>query len=189
MKKLNKSRYAVLGVLAGKPRSGYEILQFMRQSTAHFWQESDASIYPMLKQLEKEGKITGQQESQGKRERRVFEITQTGLEEVQHWLALPAQQETHRNEFLLKLFFGALINENQITTLLQKQLAKIENEKKTYRHIEKSVVAKFPDSNPHKLFWGLALQYGITQCNCEEQWLKKSLERITDDTQHNIPAS
>ena len=58
MKKVNKSRYALLGMLMEKPRSGYAILQMMQQSTTHFWQESDASVYPMLKILEEPPKNT-----------------------------------------------------------------------------------------------------------------------------------
>lgn len=180
MKKLNKSRYAVLGILAEKPRSGYEILRFMRQATSHFWQESDASLYPMLRLLEKEGKIVGHEESHGKRKRRVFEITEEGLEELRAWLALPVQEEVRRSEFLLKLFFGALREPHSMLTQLQEHHKKIAHEKRTYKHIEEQALTKVPETNLHKRFWIMALEYGITQCSCEERWLKDSIARLQE---------
>lgn len=172
-------------MLAEQPRSGYEILQFMKQSTAHFWQESDASIYPMLKLLEKEGKVTSKQEFQGKRERRIFEITQAGLDEVQAWLTLPAQEDNRRSEFLLKLFFGALIDPQKVHAQLQEHLKKVEVEKKNYQVIEKKILPKILDTNPHKLFWSMTLHYGITQCISEQHWLEKSLEVIQKREKQN----
>ncbi len=81
MKQTNKTKFAILGILLDSPCSGYDIKQSMLRSTAHFWQESDASIYPMLKTLEQEGLVTSRSESVGKRERKIFELTDSGKKE------------------------------------------------------------------------------------------------------------
>lgn len=156
----------------------------MRQATSHFWQESDASLYPMLRLLEKEGKIIGHEESQGKRKRRIFEITEEGLEELRTWLTLPVQEEVRRSEFLLKLFFGALREPHSMLTQLQEHQKKIAHEKRTYQHIEEQELTKVPETNLHKRFWIMALEYGITQCAYEERWLKDIIAHLQEQEKH-----
>ena len=51
MSKENKSRYALLGMLSLQPMSGYDLKKFTEESTANFWQENYAQIYPILRQL------------------------------------------------------------------------------------------------------------------------------------------
>lgn len=53
MKVVNKTKYAILGMLLNGPSSGYEIKSLMSRSTVYFWRESDSTIYPMLKMLAK----------------------------------------------------------------------------------------------------------------------------------------
>ena len=58
MSKENKSRYALLGMLSLTSMSGYDLKKAIDLSVRHFWQENYAQIYPMLKQLTKEGLTT-----------------------------------------------------------------------------------------------------------------------------------
>jgi len=58
----NKSRYALLGMLSYMPMSGYDLRKFIESSTSNFWSESYAQIYPMLKQLTREGLTTSHTE-------------------------------------------------------------------------------------------------------------------------------
>src|SRR5262249_26269559 len=104
----NKSKYALLGMLNLGPMSGYDLKKLIEFSTANFWNESYAQIYPMLKQLAEEGFATSHTEKQeGKPERRIYTLTGNGLEELRSWLAEPVEYQVERNELLLKLFFGA----------------------------------------------------------------------------------
>lgn len=177
MKKINKTRYAILGMLYDKPRSGYEIIQRMSESTAHFWQESDASIYPMLKKLEAEDKLQVHHERTGKRKRAMFEITASGKKEFAAWMALPAQPENVRNELLLKLFFGATGSKESLIKLLEAKLKHSKKIKQTFASIEKNL-ATVDDKNPHKPFWQMTLKNGILQNKASLAWLKESLETL-----------
>ena len=105
MRLVNKTRYAILGMLLDGPSTGYEIKSLMRRSTVYFWRESDSTIYPMLKVLAEEGKVLSKIVYVGKKKKEVFSITQTGRAEFKAWLERPTGSETPRNEFLLKLFF------------------------------------------------------------------------------------
>jgi len=51
----NRTKYAILGILALAPQTGYELKQFIERSLSAFWQESYGQLYPTLKLLVKEG--------------------------------------------------------------------------------------------------------------------------------------
>jgi len=105
MRSANKTKYAILGMLLEGPSTGYEIKSLIKRSTVYFWRESDSTIYPMLKALEKEGNAASEVAYVGKKKKVVFSITETGRAEFKLWLKGPTKSETPRNEFLLKLFF------------------------------------------------------------------------------------
>ena len=50
----------MLGLLAGGPRSGYDIKSIVDRSTRFFWAASYGQIYPELRRLEAEGLIEGE---------------------------------------------------------------------------------------------------------------------------------
>ena len=178
MKKINKTKYAILGMLFEKPRSGYEIKRFMLESTNHFWQESDASIYPMLKTLQAQGLVTSRSEFVGKRERQIFEITPTGKKEFSAWLALPAAGETHRSELLLKLFFGANATKKDTLNQLLLHQKKVKALQEQFKNIEENVLPQIPDSYPHKIYWEMALENGILTIDAELKWIKKCIQKL-----------
>mgnify|MGYP001163284370 CR=1 FL=1 len=103
----NRSAFAVLGFLAGGPRSGYDIKKAIARSTRYFWNESFGQIYPILQKLEAEGLVecVGA-EGRGRRQSRKYAITGAGREALGDWLAAPVSSVGMRNEYLLKLFFG-----------------------------------------------------------------------------------
>ena len=67
--------WAVLGLIASTPRSGYDIKRIVDRSIRHFWAASYGQIYPELKRLEEAGWIAGDDASNGGRARRVYRIT------------------------------------------------------------------------------------------------------------------
>src|ERR1700722_9491274 len=134
MRSLNKTRYAILGMLLDGPSSGYELKALMSRSTVYFWREFDSTIYPMLKVLAKEGKVVATVVAIGKKKKEVFSITDTGRSDFQAWLESPTSNESPRNEFLLKLFFAD--NEKELIRLFEERLEKDEKTYKEYRKIE-----------------------------------------------------
>ncbi len=176
MKKINKTRFAILGMLFKSAKSGYSILQLMQKSTVYFWQESDASIYPMLKKLEKEGKVTSKTESTGKRERTLFEITDAGKAEFLEWMELQPEPESHRNELLLKLFFGGTVARKTLIKQLQHRLQKVYATREGFRRVETDILASISNKDPYKLFGTLALKNGFFHTEAEIEWLTECIK-------------
>lgn len=171
MKIINKTRYAILGVLLGGPTSGYEIKSLMGRSTVYFWRESDSTIYPMLKVLTREGKVLPETVYVGKKKKEVFSITEAGRREFKAWLDSPTGSETPRNEFLLKLFF--VTDRQEIFRLFRERLDKIEGIHEEYKKIEERLEG-IADSS-QKAVRLKALRYGMTLLESEIQWLNDEI--------------
>ena len=167
---MNKTRYAILGMLLDAPSTGYEMKALMGRSTVYFWRESDSTIYPMLKVLAKEKKVVSKIVYVGKKKKEVFSITEAGREEFKAWLRSPTGSETPRNEFLLKLFF--VTEQKEITRLFQESLEKAGKMYAEYKKIEERL-EEMPDS-PRKRVRLKALRYGLAHLALEIQWLKEN---------------
>jgi PadR family transcriptional regulator, regulatory protein AphA len=104
---LSPSDYVVLGMTGLGARSGYEIKRTVELSIRFFWTISPAQVYPSLAKLEQAGLLTGRDEPQGNRPRRVYERTREGTRALRDWLtsseAMPFEL---RDIGMVKLFFA-----------------------------------------------------------------------------------
>jgi PadR family transcriptional regulator AphA len=180
MPKINKTKYAILGVLSIRPGSGYDIKKFCDQSIAHFWNENFGHIYPVLKQLEREGLITKKIErTEGKPSRHIYQITPAGKVELQDWLLLPPESAPVRSEFLLKLALGGNIpTENiiaNITKVKERMIARLEE----YLQIEQAFADQVKArKSPGYPYWLATLRYGICNARSTIQWCEETIESI-----------
>jgi PadR family transcriptional regulator AphA len=105
--RLASSDYVVLGMTGLGARSGYEIKRMVELSIRFFWTISPAQVYPSLAKLEQAGLLTGRDEPQGNRPRRVYAQTPEGAAALQEWLtrseAMPFEL---RDIGMVKLFFA-----------------------------------------------------------------------------------
>jgi PadR family transcriptional regulator AphA len=175
MSQINTTQYALLGMLTFKPMSGYDLKKAIDRSISFFWSENYGHIYPVLKNLEKEGLVTKQIEhSEGKPSRHVYSITDKGQQLFDKWLAAPARKRIIRLEVLLKLFFGyksSIENmiekveaERQYAEAVLEELAEIE------KHIREHESLK--DKPPYGL---LCLNYGKYYYSAVCKWCDETL--------------
>ena len=174
MRLVNKTRYAILGMLLDGPCTGYEIKSLMNRSTVYFWRESDSTIYPMLKLLAKEGKARSKIVDVGKKKKELFSITEKGREEFRAWLERPTGSETPRNEFLLKLFF--ITDQKELVRLFKERLENAEKTYEEYKKIEERLENLADDSS--KAAYRLkALRFGLAHIALEITWLQGEIAK------------
>jgi DNA-binding PadR family transcriptional regulator len=176
--KENKSRYALLGMLSLQPMSGYDLKKFTEGSTANFWQENYAQIYPMLRQLTEEGLTISHVEKQEKRpERHIYALTEKGWDELRRWLIEPVEPQIERNELLLKLFFArhtvpdvSMEHVRRFRTLQTQLLQR-------YAEIEASIKQSFAE---HKdlSYWLITLSYGRHVAQAYLTWSDETLATL-----------
>jgi DNA-binding PadR family transcriptional regulator len=106
---LSATAKVILGLLAMRPRSGYEIKGFVDRSTRYFWPASYGQIYPELKRLADAGLVEGTDSPTGGRQRTVYELTRAGRHALEEWHSQPAEQFDYRDEGALQLFFAGAV--------------------------------------------------------------------------------
>ena len=80
----SKVEIVVLGLLAEGPMHGYDLIERFRARSMGFWAElSRASVYQVLKRLERDGHVSGKaQDGREGPDRRVFRLTKSGRDRL-----------------------------------------------------------------------------------------------------------
>lgn len=86
---LTTTSYAILGQLAMRPWTMYELARHMRQDVHHFFPRAESQVYAEPKRLVALGLVTSHAEATGRRRRTVYQITDAGRAALADWLALP----------------------------------------------------------------------------------------------------
>ena len=103
---LTATSYAVLGLLAIKPWSSYELTQQMDRSLGRVWPRAVSKLYEEPKKLAARGLARSSTERNGRRTRTVYAITPEGRRALRDWLAEPGEGPALEFEQLLKVFFA-----------------------------------------------------------------------------------
>ncbi len=104
--RLTVSSYAVLGLLAIKPWTGYELTQQATRSLRFAWPKSERLLYAEPKKLVEHGLATAIEESVGQRSRTAYTITDDGRAALAAWMATSPQPPVLEAEALLRLLFA-----------------------------------------------------------------------------------
>lgn len=172
-RKTSKSSMAILGMLSIEPMSAYAIGKVMQQSTAAFWAESDGQLYPALKQLEKEGLVRSKKIAYSTRRKKLYTLSTKGKDTLKKWLAEESQKNSIRNEFLLKLFFGANVQRDIIVSHIKKFQDNVTQQLELLKVQEEVIRTK---DSEHAPYWLYSIQYGIQIAKAKLQWCRQVLE-------------
>ena len=105
-KELTTTSYAVLGLLAVKPWTTYELAQQMARAIGEFWPRAESKIYEEPKRLVAAGLARASSEAVGRRPRTVYTITAKGRRVLAAWLARPGAGPVLEFEQLVRVFFA-----------------------------------------------------------------------------------
>jgi PadR family transcriptional regulator, regulatory protein AphA len=89
--KLTTTSYVILGHLALRDWSTYELAQQMKRSTRFFWPRAQSKIYEEPKKLVSHGLATATREYTGRRPRTIYAISPKGRKALRCWLDEPTQ--------------------------------------------------------------------------------------------------
>jgi DNA-binding PadR family transcriptional regulator len=119
-------RHAVLGLLAQRPRHGYELraaFQALVGGEAN-WDVKPAQIYTTLARLEQGGLVVEDSvEQDAGPEKRIYALTPPGRKTLQAWFANGTEPEHQHDEFFLKLMIGLVSGVADPYRLIQTQRA------------------------------------------------------------------
>ena len=115
--------YALLGLLALRDWTTYELARQVQRSLHWFWPRAERKLYDEPKRLVADGLATSTTGSTGKRPRTVYGITESGRTELARWLDEPAAGRANEFEALVKGFFADAGTLDQLRTTLDRILA------------------------------------------------------------------
>lgn len=118
--------YAVLGLLQQGPSHGYDLTRQFSPSEelGQVCHLEMSMLYAILKKLEREGLISGQEEPVSEhKSRRLVQLTDRGRAEFEEWLSQPVSHTREiRLDFMVKLYFARQSNKTLALSLLDEQL-------------------------------------------------------------------
>lgn len=88
--KLTTTSFLILGLLAGRDWSAYEIAEQLGRGVTELWPRAGRQLYNAPKRLVDEGLVTSRTEATGGRNRTVYSITDAGRSALRDWLASDA---------------------------------------------------------------------------------------------------
>jgi PadR family transcriptional regulator AphA len=182
---LSATAKVILGMLAARPRSGYEIKQLVDSSARFFWAASYGQIYPELKRLEDAGLITGNDASQGARQRTVFKLTAKGRRAAKDWIDRKPEVYELRDEGLLALFFAGAIEPSRAAEIARERATAAAATAAELRAVQEQVDEKGRHEGPdHSPDAGslTVLRYGIEMNEWVADWFERAAQEIENET-------
>ncbi len=178
MKKENKSQYAILGLLSKQSYSGYEMKEKINKIAHFHWAESNAQLYPMLKQLEKEGKVSSHIDlSSGARQKRIYQITDLGIEALKNWLLQPVEQPQYREELVLKVALGEHLPKEKLLAHLNDYMIQLEEKNRLLNNMVNHIQTQH-SKRPDKPYLDLTYDYAKIIIQAKLDWAKQTIQKL-----------
>ena len=176
-------KHGILGLLNYGSMTGYEIDKTFRDSLSYFWKTQTSQIYRELHTLKNKGWASYEVISQeGKPDKKVFSITESGREELNHWLSEDRSEFIVRSSLLMKTFFRGerSIDEN---------IRYFDNLKTDGESFLKGLMSSPPKtedysqmiSDPVKaVYWKMTVGFGIMYARMYCDWAEKCKKELED---------
>ena len=171
-------KFALLGLLAEKPKYGYEIKRQFEGALGNVWSVSYGQLYPTLRLLSELGWVTKKTEP-GKKaaEKNIYSITEKGRKKLDEWLLKPLRS-TYRvkDEFTLRFLFFNKLSPDNVLDYLRVQQKKTVLQKESF---QRTLVSLRDEID---FFMQAIIRKGIIHLEAENQWL----EEVMDDIRANV---
>ncbi len=169
-------RFALLGLLAVEPASGYDLKRAINRSTYFIWNATGPQIYNTLHKLREEGCVTSRSLAQdGKPDKQIHTITARGQARLEEFMSEPIRAAVTRDEVLLRIFFGNFANKEIIKRELRSYLQRIRDERRYLEATEARINAHPGRKHEARRFQLLSLRIKVAQYRAMEQELIRFL--------------
>ena len=167
--------WAVLGLIALEPRSGYDVKRIVDKSIRHFWAASYGQIYPELRRLEEAGWIEGEDSPNGGRRRTIYRITPAGRKGLREWEHGEETRIELRDESLLRLFFADTLPREDALGLVQAR-------REGYRQMLAYLRGLDDGTGEDPPFVDLVYRWGLDHCQWGIEWCDLQERRLSPST-------
>jgi DNA-binding PadR family transcriptional regulator len=178
-------RNAILGLLAQKPRHGYELraaFEAVVGGDAN-WEVKPAQIYTTLERLEEAGLVerTSDLGEGDEPARRVYAVTRSGREALAEWFAIGVTPEHQRDEFFVKLMVGLVSSEADPARLIQTQRAHL------FQELHAATAQRDGYDPKTEMAQILLLDKSIMHLEADLRWLDITEQRLDEVKRQPLP--
>ena len=168
--------HTILATLGDKSYSGYDLWKNCSQTSRYYWQASQQQIYRELGKLEQEGAIASEIIPQeGRPNKKLYCITEKGIDILKTWLVEPAKPMAIREELLVKVIAAKLVPKSLILQEIEHHRQIHSQQLSFYKERE---LQNFPDlsqlSFEQKCFY-LTLRFGIRYESYHIAWCEEAI--------------
>ena len=168
-------RHALLGLLADKPASGYDLTKQFELSLANVWSASHSQIYPELQRMAERGWVVAGDE--GSRGRRDYEITADGRTELHRWLTGDRPDRSSRNDAMLRVFFLWTLDREEAVAFLEREAAAYREGLIALERLDTAI--PWGDSGSDQM-GRIALEQGLRWSRMMTDWADWATEQIRE---------
>lgn len=175
--------YAILGLLAREKLSGYDVKQRMGGRVGFFWEARHSQIYPELARLEERKLVTHKVvEQQARPDKKVYEITDAGLEALREWVTEPPPARVAKDELVLKAYSMWLADPEKATWLFRDEERLHDEKLRRYEEIGAWMEEEWGEyldrpGSPHFASYA-ALRRGILHERGYAEWCRWVADRL-----------
>jgi len=175
-RKCSLLEHAILGLIHGEPRSGYDIRRIFATSLLRLFSDSPGSVYPALRRLENDGRIKAEGKSQRARGHRPFRLTRAGRADLRRFVSTPiAAEELRKNPDAFSVqfaFMDGLVEAGVMSDMLRDYAS-------VFRGLENEI-NEFQGAMEDELseVGYLVLNLGSSLCRARIRWARQTIEAI-----------
>lgn len=181
---LTTTSYAILGLLAVRPFTTYEIAKQMDRALGQFWPAARSKVYEEPKKLVDLGLARATKEATGGRARTVYSITAKGRRTLQAWLPRPGRAPALESEQLVKVFFAEFGTRADLLRTLEAVRSASDDETLATAHVADEYLegcGPFPERLPWLILVGQFLDDFQAMVAAWAAWAIETVEQWPDD--------
>lgn len=173
-------RHAILGLLAQQPRHGYDLHgAFIAIVGGSVWPLNPSQIYTTLSRLEEAGLVANVAVRRaGGPDQHIFEITDTGREELTRWYTQGVRSMHARDEVFLKITLALADEQADALSIIRVQRATL------YRDLHQLTTHR---DKAGTFAQGMLLDKAIMHIEADLRWLDMAEARLHDMSIEAIP--
>lgn len=176
--------YAVLGMLARAPGTGYDLTQRMQRTISFYWTWQHSQVYGKLQQLEAAGLIRHRVVAgAGPRDTKRYSLTAAGRRSLKAWVSTAPESHEDRDPLLLRVHSLWTVDRAAARTLIEDAREDSIQRLAVYTAIAGEIIADDHTADPgHPDFASYAtVQAGIIFRRGRIEWCDWLLRQLNTD--------
>lgn len=175
-------KHGILGLLNYRSMTGYDVMVTFRDSLNFFWSAKTSQIYRELQNLRDKGFVTEKVvEQSGKPDKKIFSITQAGVEELKEWLR-DEDLGNGNSPLCMKVFFSAELSVEENIERFKVQRNGVKEMIERYSVVEQ-IIDEYASTieNPEpKIYWQMTLDYGQRYYKMLLEWYDANIKKLEE---------